>query len=230
MIKDDFHRYYTVMYFIATHDSNHQFEKLLQSLVHTSNTIVQEILRRFFVQLIDLGPKLAMYLLKLLMDELVSSWKLDQNEISKNLKSSNNDFGRLVAFLASLIATRSGKCAVLSILNSSDDKYSKLFKDMFELIHLRAESNETCLCQEAIMLIIQNLCDGNQCLSKSSENNLENLANALPNDEMLSLILTNLCRFLSKTKNQQTWTQTTMAIRTMISLTEHDYGLQKIQT
>jgi hypothetical protein len=66
------------------------------------------------------------------------------------------------------------------------------------------------------------------CLSssKSSDNSL---ANALPNQELLSLILTNILRLLSNTKQQQTWTQTTMGIRTMISLAEHDFGLEMIR-
>ena len=36
--------------------------------------------------------------------------------------------------------------------NSSDEKYNNIFKEMLEYIHIRAESNETCLCQEAIMV------------------------------------------------------------------------------
>ena len=79
--------------------------------------------------------------------------------------------------------------------------------------------------------IVQTLCDANLCLSssKSSENSLQNLANALPNEELLSLILTNILRLLSTTKQLQTWTQTTMGIRTMISLAEHDFGLEMIR-
>jgi hypothetical protein len=55
------------------------------------------------------------------------------------------------------------------------------------------------------------------------------LANALPNQELLSYILTHILRLLSSTKQQQTWTQTTMGLRTMISLAEHDFGLQMIR-
>ena len=63
-IKDDFHRYHAVLHYIWTHDSNHHFRKLIQSLSHTSNSIMQEIVRRLCMQLIDLGPKLAKALLK----------------------------------------------------------------------------------------------------------------------------------------------------------------------
>lgn len=76
--------------------------------------------------------------------------------------------------------------------------------------------------------MIPPLCDANLCLS-SSENSLQNLANALPNEELLSLILTNILRLLSTSKQQQTWTQTTMGIRTMISLAEHDFGFEMIR-
>jgi hypothetical protein len=55
------------------------------------------------------------------------------------------------------------------------------------------------------------------------------LANALPNQELLSYILTHILRLLSSTKQQQTWTQTTIGLRTMISLAEHDFGLQMIR-
>jgi hypothetical protein len=69
------------------------------------------------------------------------------------------------------------------------------------------------------------------CLSssKSSDNSLQILANALPNQELISDILTNILRLLSSTKQQQTWTQTTMGLRAMISLAEHDFGLQMIR-
>jgi hypothetical protein len=51
-----------------------------------------------------------------LMDELISAWKNDHNEVAKALKQSISDSGRLVIFIATLIATRSGKCALLSLL------------------------------------------------------------------------------------------------------------------
>ncbi|CAF3511851.1 unnamed protein product [Rotaria sp. Silwood1] len=230
-IKDDFHRYHTVIHYIWTHDSNHYFQKLIQPLSHTSNSIMQEILRRLCMQLIDLGPKLAKNIMKKLMEELISTWKNDHSETAKSSKQSISDSGRLVAFIASLIAIRSGKCALLSLLNSSDERYTLIIKDMLEYLHTRAESNETCLCQEATMSIIQTLCDANLCLSssKSSDNSLQILANTLPNQELLSSILINILRLLSSTKQQQTWTQTTMALRTMISLAEHDFGLQMIR-
>jgi hypothetical protein len=66
------------------------------------------------------------------------------------------------------------------------------------------------------------------CLS-SSKSSDHILANALPNQEFLSLILKHILRLLSNTKQQQTWTQTTMGIRTMISLAEHDFGLEMIR-
>jgi hypothetical protein len=50
------------------------------------------------------------------MDELITTWKNDRSEPAKASKQSISDSGRLVAFIASLIAIRSGKCALLSIL------------------------------------------------------------------------------------------------------------------
>jgi hypothetical protein len=50
------------------------------------------------------------------MDELISAWKIDHSEIVKTPKQSISDSGRLVAFIASLVAVRSGKCALLSLL------------------------------------------------------------------------------------------------------------------
>ncbi|UJR28969.1 hypothetical protein I4U23_010187 [Adineta vaga] len=230
-MKDDFHRYHTILHYIWIHDDNHILQKVIQSLSHTSNSMMQEILRRFCMQLIDLGSKLAKFVMKTLMDELISSWKNDHSEIVKLSKQSISDSTRLVTFIASLTAIRSGKCALLSLLNFSDEKYTNIIHDIIEYLHTRAESNETCLCQEATMSIIQTLCDANLSLSsiKSSDNSLQALANALPNQELLSYILANILRLLSSTKQQQTWTQTTMGIRTMISLAEHDFGLQMIR-
>ena len=125
-----------------------------------------------------------------------------------------------------------------------------MIKDLLEYLHTRAESNEICLCQEATMVgsifswksehdlfltyfksIIQTLCDANLhlSLSKSNENSLQFLANALPKEDLISTIITNIVRLLSPTKQQLTWTQITMALRTLISLADHDFGLQLIQ-
>ena len=50
------------------------------------------------------------------MEELISTWKNDHSELAKASKQSISDSGRLVAFIASLITIRSGKCALLSLL------------------------------------------------------------------------------------------------------------------
>jgi hypothetical protein len=50
------------------------------------------------------------------MDELITTWKIDHSETAKASKQSISDSGRLVTFIASLIAIRSGKCALLSLL------------------------------------------------------------------------------------------------------------------
>jgi hypothetical protein len=50
------------------------------------------------------------------MDELISTWKNDHSETAKASKQSISDSGRLVAFIASLVTIRSGKCALLSLL------------------------------------------------------------------------------------------------------------------
>lgn len=89
------------------------------------------------MQLIDLGPKLAKPVMKwielterecereivcrflfdrTLVDELISAWKSNHNEANKGSKLFISDSGRLVAFIATLIAVRSGKCALLALL------------------------------------------------------------------------------------------------------------------
>ena len=50
------------------------------------------------------------------MDELITTWKNDHSESAKASKQSVSDSSRLVIFIASLIAIRSGKCAFLSLL------------------------------------------------------------------------------------------------------------------
>jgi hypothetical protein len=50
------------------------------------------------------------------MDELITTWKNDHSETAKLSKQSISDSGRLIAFIASLVSIRSGKCALLSLL------------------------------------------------------------------------------------------------------------------
>lgn len=64
LIRDDFQRYHDVLHHIWSQDSTNKMQKIVQCLSHTSSTVMQEILRRLCMQLIDLGPKLAKNVMK----------------------------------------------------------------------------------------------------------------------------------------------------------------------
>lgn len=46
------------------HDGKQTLHKFIQTLSHTANSVMQEILRRLCMQLIDLGSKLAKLVMK----------------------------------------------------------------------------------------------------------------------------------------------------------------------
>jgi hypothetical protein len=47
------------------------------------------------------------------MDELISAWKSEHSDMIKPLKQSVT---RLIVFIATLVATRSGKCTLLALM------------------------------------------------------------------------------------------------------------------
>ena len=49
-------------------------------------------------------------------------------------------------------AFRLGALTSIVFRNLPDERYTTVIREMLEYLHLRAESNETCLCQEATMV------------------------------------------------------------------------------
>ena len=50
------------------------------------------------------------------------------------------------------LAFRSSVLTSFAFRHLSDERYTAVIREMLEYLHVRAESNETCLCQEATMV------------------------------------------------------------------------------
>ncbi len=152
---------------------------------------------------------------------------------------------RLLALLDSLASQRACKSALLALLGGSarsevrsdgkvDDKLlSDLHSSLVAMLVLPADAALSAQQNaELTASIIQSLCDQDVSLvvSGSGEASLseaEQLANALPTRDMMMCICDGMLEVLGNTHSSYTLQLT--CLRTMMFLTEHDYGLYHLK-
>ncbi len=152
---------------------------------------------------------------------------------------------RLLALLDSLASQRACKSALLALLGGSarsevrsdgkvDDKLlSDLHPSLVAMLVLPADAALSAQQNaELTASIIQSLCDQDVSLvvSGSGEASLseaEQLANALPTRDMMMCICDGMLEVLGNTHSSYTLQLT--CLRTMMFLTEHDYGLYHLK-
>lgn len=151
---------------------------------------------------------------------------------------------RLLALLDSLVSQRSCKAAMLALLGGAlrsevrsegkpEDKLTEMLQMLLAMLlppvdaSLPLQQNS-----ELIASIIQSLCDqdislivsgsGEVCVSE-----VEQLANALPSKDMMPGICDRMLEVLRNAHSSYTLQLT--CLRTMMFLTEHDYGLYHLK-
>lgn len=128
----------------------------------------------------------------------------------------------------SLAAHRACKVAVLHLINGGkgDERYNELFQKMLNIMKSAGDITHQ-QCAEYISSIVQYLCDQDIALivpisGESPVSELDQLANSLPSKDLLPSICDSLMETLSN--NDSSYTTLLTCIRTMMFLSEHDYG------
>lgn len=151
---------------------------------------------------------------------------------------------RLLALLDSLVSQRSCKAATLALLGGAirsevrsemrpDDKPTDTLSILLAMLLPPVDANLSLQQNaELIASIIQSLCDqdislivsgsGEVCVSEA-----EQLANALPSKDIMPGICDRMLEVLKNTHSSYTLQLT--CLRTMMFLTEHDYGLYHLK-
>lgn len=147
---------------------------------------------------------------------------------------------RLLALLDSLVSQRSCKAAMLALLSGGirsegrpEDKPTEMLLILLAMLLPPVDANISVQQNtELIASIIQSLCDqdislivsgsGEVCVSEA-----EQLANALPSKDMIPSICDRMLEVLRHSHSSYTLQLT--CLRTMMFLTEHDYGLYHLK-
>ncbi|XP_067887684.1 protein virilizer homolog isoform X3 [Heterodontus francisci] len=205
--------------------------KFLQEIVRSSfgSTCqpLQQILRRVCIQLCDLASPTALLILRTVLDLIVE-------ELSSPLEGKEKPFtaqtARLLALLDSLASHGACKAALLHLLSGTskgDERFAEVFQVMLELLQTVVDNVHHQHCAEYVASFVQSLCDQDisLILTNSTEgpsSDLEQLSNSLPNGELLSQICDSFLQTLAN--SETTYTTVLTCLRTMMFLTEHEYG------
>uniref|UniRef100_A0AAR2JV08 Virilizer N-terminal domain-containing protein n=1 Tax=Pygocentrus nattereri TaxID=42514 RepID=A0AAR2JV08_PYGNA len=191
------------------------------------------MLRRVCVQLCDLAAPTATLVMRTLLEQL-------HEEMQHSFCLT-----RLLALLDSLVSQRSCKVAVLALLGGTirsevrgegraEDKLMDMLPSLLSMLLPPADASLSVQQNaELTASIIQSLCDqdislivsgsGEVCVSEA-----EQLANALPSRDMMPGICDRMLEVLGHSHSSYTLQLT--CLRTMMFLTEHDYGLYHLKS
>uniref|UniRef100_A0AAY4DN80 Virilizer N-terminal domain-containing protein n=1 Tax=Denticeps clupeoides TaxID=299321 RepID=A0AAY4DN80_9TELE len=195
--------------------------EVLRSVCVSSCPPLQAALRRVCVQLCDLAAPTASLVIRTLLEQLQ-----EEERVCGRLP-------RLLALIDSLASQRSCKAAILSVLGGAPrDGRGEPFDILPSLLSLLLPPADASLSlqqsAELTASILQSLCDQDISLVVSGSGEVcaseaEQLANALPPCEMLVSVCDGLLEALGHTPS--THTLQLACLRTLMILTEHDYGL-----
>lgn len=211
------------------HPHSNLIQDLINKLCTTSHQPLLNLLRRVCVQIADLAANSALMIAKGVLDSVIRVL----GEVGKT-GICNNHLARLLNFLACLVTHGTVKCAVLHLLHSSnhqkiDEKYPSLVTLFTNVLTISNSSTSHIQAQECILSIIQSFCDIEITLltvdSKNDSSDLY-LSNALPLKEQLLAFMSMVLDYLQVDNSFVTYLP---CLRTLILLTEHDYGFYHLR-
>ncbi|CAL8290826.1 unnamed protein product [Merluccius merluccius] len=208
------------------------FAEALKCVCGTACPPLLAMLRRVCVQLADLSATTATLIMKTLL-ELV----LLELQPAEGRAVCWGQVLRLLSLLDALVSQRACKGAVLHLLSGSapaDEQLAELFPSLLALLAPPTDHSpqQQQHCSELVATILQSLCDqdislvasppGEGCVSEA-----EQLANALPGRDLMSSVCGSFLEVLGTPESSPTLLLS--CIRTLMFLTEHDYGLYHIK-
>lgn len=212
------------------HPHSSIIQELINKLCTTTHQPLLNLLRRVCVQLADLAANSAVMIARGTLDSVYKV--LVPSEDSK-VGICTSYVTRLLNFLACLVTHSTLKCAVLHLIHSSnktDEKYPNLVQIFGQVLRINSSSTSHIQAQECILSIIQSFCDIEITLLQSPEKgDLSSeiyLANALPVKEHLLNFILMILDYLQVDSSFVTYLQ---AVRTLLLLTEHDYGFYHLR-
>ncbi|KAF4798034.1 Protein virilizer like protein [Turdus rufiventris] len=215
----------------------HVQAKLIQEIVRSfsgsSCQPIQHMLRRICVQLCDLASPTALLIMRTVLDLIVEDLQSNTEDKEKQYTGQTT---RLLALLDALASHKACKLAILHLINGTtkgDEKYAEVFQELLALMRSAGDNVTHQQCAECVTSLLQSLCDQDIALilpssSEGSVSELEQLSNSLPSKELMPLICD--CLMETLTNSESSYSCLLTCIRTMMFLTEHDYGFYHLKS
>ncbi|XP_077069617.1 protein virilizer homolog isoform X3 [Siphateles boraxobius] len=221
---------------VHLHAQARVLQEVLRCVCVSSCPPLLSLLRRVCVQLCDLAAPTATLVMRTLLEQL-------QEEMQQEAAGSR--LLRLLALLDSLASQRACKTAMLALLSGSarievrsdgkvEDKLSELLPSLLAMLVLPADPGLPAQQNaELTASIFQSLCDQDVSLvvsgsGEASVSEAEQLANSLPTRDMMTCICDGMLEVLGNSHSSYALQLT--CLRTMMFLTEHDYGLYHLKS
>ncbi|KAM9308634.1 protein virilizer homolog isoform 2-T2 [Gastrophryne carolinensis] len=214
----------------------HVQSKLLQDIVKSfsgaSCQPLQLMIRRICIQLCDLASPTALLIMRTVLDLIVEDLQGGPEDMEKQYTGQT---ARLLALLDSLCAHRACKVTLLHLILGSkgDERYGDLFQELLSIMKSAGDNIIHQQCAEYISSVVQDLCDQDIALILPSSgegplSELDQLANSLPNKDLLTSICDSLMETIAN--NDSSYSSLLTCIRTMMFLSEHDYGFYYLKS
>ncbi|XP_070574528.1 protein virilizer homolog [Ptychodera flava] len=225
---------------IHLHSLAPQIQTIIRNLAGTGYHPLQHILRRVCWQLADLATPTALlvvrFIFEMLQEELNKTGNKEENKESrddnKSLDPCTGQANRILTLLMYLVSQPPVKAPLLHFLRSNvkaDEKFAEVLTRLLIILNSVSELPSHLQSQECIVAIIQSTCDPEITLMSVDQSTAlqDQLANSLPIKEHLELILNAILEHVGNT--DQTYATILLCLRTLIMLTEHDYGFYHLK-
>lgn len=208
-----------------------ELQGILKDLAGSACHNLQQVMRRVCSQLSDLSAPTAFNIVRTLLETLDS----EMNKPSGEENSCTGGGVRIMTLLAYLSSQPAVKVSLLQLLKTSgnakndDLLFPSLLPSMLSCLKGSSENQLVSRSQYCVVSIVQSLCDPTVSLMPfETPFTDQHLANTLPDKEMLEVICAALLEHIGS--EQQSFATILLALRTLLTLTEHNYGVyhQKI--
>jgi len=183
-------------------------------------------MRRVCSQLSDLSAPTAFNIVRTLLETLDSEMSKPDTEEH----SSTGGGVRMMTLLAYLSSQPAVKVSLLQLLKTSgnakndDLLFPNLLPSMLSCLKGDSENQTVSRSQYCVVSIVQSLCDPTVSLIPfETPFTDQHLANTLPDKEMLEVICAALLEHIGS--ERQSFATILLALRTLLTLTEHNYGV-----
>ncbi|XP_066288407.1 protein virilizer homolog isoform X2 [Branchiostoma lanceolatum] len=227
------------------HIHSSELQQVIKALAGSGCSQLQQLLKRVCWQMADLAAPTSLMVVRSLFDIVLDSINTNEKgrEESRPVdKPCSANTLRLLELVEDLMSQAPIKAPALHLLRSgakSDEKYLDLLYFLCLLMNVVSDQQNHLQATDCVVSIFQSMCDPDITLTspesgaslleqKMKPNQTLQLANSLPGKDHLLSICTTLLDHVSS--EEQTFGTILQALRTIVMLSEHDYGFYTLKS